>query len=49
MHAATGHVILAFLSDDARERVIEEWRRETKKAETARSGRASGDDSGARL
>ncbi len=31
MHAATGHVILAFLSEDARERVIEEWRRETKK------------------
>jgi DNA-binding IclR family transcriptional regulator len=31
MHAATGHVILAYLSEDARERVIEEWRRETKK------------------
>ena len=31
MHAATGHVILAFLSEDARELVIEEWRRETKK------------------
>jgi DNA-binding IclR family transcriptional regulator len=31
MHAATGHVILAHLSDDARERAIEEWRSETKK------------------
>jgi DNA-binding IclR family transcriptional regulator len=31
MHAATGHVILAHLSEDARERAIEEWRSETKK------------------
>jgi DNA-binding IclR family transcriptional regulator len=31
MHAATGHVILAHLSEDARERAIDEWRLETKK------------------
>jgi DNA-binding IclR family transcriptional regulator len=31
MHAATGHVILAHLSEDARERAIDEWRTETKK------------------
>jgi DNA-binding IclR family transcriptional regulator len=31
MHAATGHVILAHLSEDARARAIEEWRSETKK------------------
>jgi DNA-binding IclR family transcriptional regulator len=31
MHAATGHVILANLSEDARQRAIEEWRSETKK------------------
>jgi DNA-binding IclR family transcriptional regulator len=31
MHAATGHVILAHLSEDARERAIEEWRSETRK------------------
>jgi DNA-binding IclR family transcriptional regulator len=31
MHAATGHVILAHLSEDARERAIDEWRSETKK------------------
>jgi DNA-binding IclR family transcriptional regulator len=33
MHAATGHVILAHLSEDARERAIDEWRSETKKRE----------------
>jgi DNA-binding IclR family transcriptional regulator len=31
MHAATGHVILAYQSEDARERAIEEWRSETRK------------------
>ena len=31
MHAATGHVILAHLSEDARERAIDEWSSETKK------------------
>ena len=31
MHAATGHVILAHLNEDARERAIEEWRLESKK------------------
>jgi DNA-binding IclR family transcriptional regulator len=31
MHAATGHVILAHQSEDARERAIEEWRSETRK------------------
>jgi DNA-binding IclR family transcriptional regulator len=31
MHAATGHVILAHQTEDACERAIEEWRRETKK------------------
>jgi len=31
MHAATGHVILAHLNEDARERAIDEWRSETKK------------------
>ena len=31
MHAATGHVILAHLNEDARERAIEEWRSESKK------------------
>lgn len=35
MHAATGHVILAHLPEDARERVIEEWRTETKKRKPA--------------
>jgi len=31
MHAATGHVILAHLNEDARARAIEEWRSESKK------------------
>lgn len=31
MHAATGHVILAHLNEDARERAIQEWIRETQK------------------
>jgi len=31
MHAATGHVILAHQSEDARERAIQEWAAETKK------------------
>src|SRR5262249_21359017 len=31
MHAATGHVILAHLAEDARERAIQEWIRETQK------------------
>lgn len=31
MHAATGHVILAHQSDDARARALEEWRLETKR------------------
>lgn len=35
MHAATGHVILAHQSEDARERAIEEWRSETKKRRPA--------------
>jgi DNA-binding IclR family transcriptional regulator len=35
MHAATGHVILAHQSEDARERAIEEWRLETKKRRPA--------------
>jgi DNA-binding IclR family transcriptional regulator len=35
MHAATGHVILAHQSEDARERAIEEWRLETKKRKPA--------------
>ena len=35
MHAATGHVILAHQSEDARERTIEEWRLETKKRKPA--------------
>jgi DNA-binding IclR family transcriptional regulator len=35
MHAATGHVILAHQSEDARARSIDAWRRETKKAKPA--------------
>ncbi len=35
MHAATGHVILAHLTEDARERVIQEWATETKKKKPA--------------
>ena len=35
MHAATGHVILAYLTDDARWRVLEEWARETKRKRPA--------------
>lgn len=35
MHAATGHVILAHQSEDARERAIDEWARETKKKKPA--------------
>lgn len=35
MHAATGHVILAHQSEDARERAIEEWRLETRKRKPA--------------
>jgi DNA-binding IclR family transcriptional regulator len=31
MHAATGHVILSHLKEEARERVIAEWRQETKR------------------
>lgn len=31
MHAATGHVILAHQTDDARERAVQEWSLETKK------------------
>ncbi len=31
MHAATGHVILAHQSEDARERAYDEWRQETGK------------------
>jgi DNA-binding IclR family transcriptional regulator len=38
MHAATGHVILAHQNEDARERAIDEWRRETKKAKPADLG-----------
>ena len=29
MHAATGHVILAHLNEDSRERALDEWRQET--------------------
>ncbi len=35
MHAATGHVILAHLSEDARQRAVDEWRQETKKRKPA--------------
>ncbi len=35
MHAATGHVILAYQTEDACERAIEEWARETKKKRPA--------------
>ena len=35
MHAATGHVILAHLSEDARARAIDEWRMETRKKKPA--------------
>jgi DNA-binding IclR family transcriptional regulator len=35
MHAATGHVILAHQNEDARQRAIDEWRRETKKTKPA--------------
>ena len=35
MHAATGHVILAHLNEDARERAITEWRQETKRRKPA--------------
>jgi DNA-binding IclR family transcriptional regulator len=35
MHAATGHVILAHLAEDARQRVVDEWRQETKKRRPA--------------
>jgi DNA-binding IclR family transcriptional regulator len=35
MHAATGHVILAHMNDDARARAIEEWTTETKKRKPA--------------
>jgi DNA-binding IclR family transcriptional regulator len=35
MHAATGHVILAHQSEDARERAIDEWRSETRKRKPA--------------
>jgi DNA-binding IclR family transcriptional regulator len=35
MHAATGHVILAYQNEDARQRAIDEWRRETKKTKPA--------------
>jgi DNA-binding IclR family transcriptional regulator len=35
MHAATGHVILAHQSEDARERAVEEWRLETRKRKPA--------------
>jgi DNA-binding IclR family transcriptional regulator len=35
MHAATGHVILAHLNEDARERAIDEWRSETRKRKPA--------------
>jgi DNA-binding IclR family transcriptional regulator len=31
MHAATGHVILAYQSEDAYERALDEWSRETKR------------------
>src|SRR5579862_1086996 len=32
MHAATGHVILAHLDNDARERALDEWKSETKRS-----------------
>lgn len=35
MHAATGHVMLAHQSENARARTIDEWRRDTKKAKPA--------------
>jgi DNA-binding IclR family transcriptional regulator len=35
MHAATGHVILAHQSEDARERAVDEWRQETNKRKPA--------------
>jgi DNA-binding IclR family transcriptional regulator len=35
MHAATGHVILAHQTQDARERAIQEWAHETKKKKPA--------------
>ena len=35
MHAATGHVILAHQTEDARERAIQEWANETKKKKPA--------------
>jgi len=35
MHAATGHVILAHQSEEARERAIQEWAAETKKKKPA--------------
>lgn len=35
MHAATGHVILAHQTPDARERAIQEWTQETKKKKPA--------------
>jgi DNA-binding IclR family transcriptional regulator len=35
MHTATGHVILAFQSKDARGRAIDEWRLETKRQKPA--------------
>jgi len=35
MHAATGHVILAHQNEDARERAIQEWARETQKKKPA--------------
>src|SRR5882757_834510 len=35
MHAATGHVILAHLNEDARERAVQEWRTETGKRKPA--------------
>ena len=35
MHAATGHVILAHLPADARDRAVEEWKAETKKRKPA--------------
>lgn len=35
MHAATGHVILAHQTEDARERAIQEWMRETQKKKPA--------------
>ena len=35
MHAATGHVIMAHQTEDARERAIQEWMRETQKKKPA--------------